>query len=261
MRTGLFQSCIYTIRDSRELSVALASGGSGEFTERRRWIKGNELLEQAKRSQQRLPLVFAAAELPSGLERPLFCWALIDDITVTPSGTSVKFSALERLPEGQPLRSLKKLRTGEPLSDRHIRPYVPCHTPGFLPPLRLAVSQVVVPDIEADDISAREGAVSTRRHLHRERDGTIIAAKRQQVLAAIGRLACSVCGFDFQRFYGEIGAEFCEVHHLRSLADTDGEVETRLEDLAIVCSNCHRMLHRSHPFLTLEQLKSKIRNA
>ena len=120
---------------------------------------------------------------------------------------------------------------------------------------------VSVPDIEAEEISAREGAVSTRQHLHRERDRTIIAAKRRQVLSATGRLACSVCSFDFLQFYGELGAEFCEVHHLVSLADADGEVQTRLQDLAVVCSNCHRMLHRSHPFLTLEQLKSKIRNA
>ena len=118
-----------------------------------------------------------------------------------------------------------------------------------------------LPDIEAEEISAREGAVYTRQHLHRERDRTIIAAKRRQVLAATGRLACSVCSFDFQQFYGELGAEFCEVHHIRPLADAGGEVKTRLKDLAVVCSNCHRMLHRSHPFLTLEQLKSKIRNA
>ena len=118
-----------------------------------------------------------------------------------------------------------------------------------------------VPDIEEEQISAREGAVSTRHHLHRERDRTIVAAKRRQVLAATGRLACSVCTFDFQQFYGEIGADFCEIHHLIPLADADGEVQTRLDDLAIVCSNCHRMLHRSRPFLTIEQLKSKIRDA
>ncbi|MBA3314570.1 MAG: HNH endonuclease [Planctomycetaceae bacterium] len=116
-------------------------------------------------------------------------------------------------------------------------------------------------DIEAEELSVQEGMPSIRQHLRRERDRTIVAAKRRQVLSAIGQLARSVCGFDFRKFYGELGAEFCEVHHLRSLADADGEVLTRLEDLAVVCSNCHRMLHRSHPFLTLEQLKSTIRKA
>ncbi len=107
---------------------------------------------------------------------------------------------------------------------------------------------------------AREGAASLRLHLHRERDPRIVAAKRQQVLADTGRLACAACTFDFGQFYGLLGAEFCEVHHLHPLSQADGEVETRLEDLAVVCANCHRMLHRRQPFLTIEDLKSNIRN-
>ena len=105
-----------------------------------------------------------------------------------------------------------------------------------------------------------EGSLSLRKHLHRERDPAAIAAKRRQVLAATGRLACSVCGFDFHQFYGKHGAEFCEVHHIRPFSQTTGEVQTTLADLAVVCANCHRMLHRE-PFQTLEQLKSKIRKA
>jgi 5-methylcytosine-specific restriction protein A len=53
-----------------------------------------------------------------------------------------------------------------------------------------------------------------------------------------------VCGFDFAGVYGPRGSNFCEVHHLKPLSDVHSEVETRLQDLAIVCSNCHRMLHR-----------------
>jgi len=44
--------------------------------------------------------------------------------------------------------------------------------------------------------------------------------------------------------YGELGAGFAEVlHHLRPLAEMDGPVETMLDDPAVVCVNCHRMLH------------------
>ena len=123
-------------------------------------------------------------------------------------------------------------------------------------------SQSSIPDLKVPDIdeyanSAREGAVSFRLHLVRERNPRIIAAKRKEALAVTGRLACSACGFDFQKFYG---TEFCEVHHLRSLANAKGEIETKLKDLAVVCSNCHRMIHRSNPFLTIEQLKSRIQS-
>jgi predicted HNH restriction endonuclease len=178
---------------------------------------------------------------------------------MTPDSTTVKYSALQPLPKKHRLSSLKKLSNGEPLSDDYIRPYVPCRTPAFIiSASSRAVPAITVPDIEAEEISAREGAVSTRQHLHRERDRTIIAAKRRQVLSATGQLACSVCDFDFKQFYGDLGTEFCEVHHLLPLSEADGEVQTRLEDLAVVCSNCHRMLHRSHPFPTIEQLKSRI---
>lgn len=260
MNESLFPSCVYTIRHSQALADDYASGGSGEFTERSPWTTGNRILQQARQSQQRVPVLFAPAE--ADIIGGVIYWALIDDIALTPQGTTIRFSSLQPLPKKHRLSSLKKLSNGEPLSDDYIRPYVPCRTPAFLVAASSRTAPAVsVPDIEAEEISAREGAVSTRQHLHRERDRTIIAAKRRQVLSATGRLACSVCSFDFQQFYGDLGSEFCEVHHLRSLADADGEVQTRLEDLAVVCSNCHRMLHRSHPFLTLEQLKSKIRNA
>ena len=128
-----------------------------------------------------------------------------------------------------------------------------------------SLDEILLPEDDAtnaeyEEISASEGSVTIRQHLHRERDRAIIEAKRRQVLSTTGKLACSVCNFDFEEFYGNIGASFCEIHHLRPLADSDSEVQTRLEDLAVVCPNCHRMIHRSRPFLTLKQLKSKIRN-
>ncbi|WP_079530620.1 HNH endonuclease [Halobacillus hunanensis] len=33
----------------------------------------------------------------------------------------------------------------------------------------------------------------------------------------------------------------------------------KLKDLVLVCSNCHRMLHRKTPWLTKKQLKSLIK--
>lgn len=118
-----------------------------------------------------------------------------------------------------------------------------------------------VPDSEAEDISAREGALSACSHLRHERSRRIIAAKRRRVMRTTGRVACEACAFDFQQFYGNIGVGFCEVHHLRPLGKANQEVTTKLDDLAVVCSNCHRMLHRSHPFLTIKQLKVLVQSS
>ncbi|MEN5174287.1 MULTISPECIES: HNH endonuclease [Acinetobacter] len=115
-----------------------------------------------------------------------------------------------------------------------------------------------LPDI--DNLAAREGSFKIREHLVRERNLNIIKQKKKKVLSDLKKLECEVCHFDFKKVYGEIGEEFCEVHHLIPLSKAIGIVETKLEDLAIVCSNCHRMLHREKELLTLEGLKKLMIN-
>ncbi|WP_394342507.1 HNH endonuclease [Taibaiella helva] len=60
-------------------------------------------------------------------------------------------------------------------------------------------------------------------------------------MKATGRLACEVCGFDFFQTYGPLGADFIECHHTKPLATYKAGEKTKLADLAVVCSNCHRM--------------------
>ena len=69
-------------------------------------------------------------------------------------------------------------------------------------------------------------------------------------------LKCDVCGFDFAVAYGELGKGFIEAHHVKSLADMQPGDKTNLEDLVAVCSNCHRMLHRSYPAMSVEMLRN-----
>lgn len=116
-----------------------------------------------------------------------------------------------------------------------------------------------IPDIDEEVIGV-EGNPKLKNHLVRERNSSIIKKKRSEVLAEKGCLKCEVCNFDFFETYGEAGKEFCEVHHLMPLNQCNDVVETRLSDLAIVCSNCHRILHRSKPMLTLENLRELLKN-
>ncbi len=46
--------------------------------------------------------------------------------------------------------------------------------------------------------------------------------KYRQICLAEHGYVCVACGMDFEKFYGEIGREFIEVHHLERIADTDG---------------------------------------
>lgn len=113
---------------------------------------------------------------------------------------------------------------------------------------------------DLDIISGKEGNPRLVAHLKKERNQAIVKKKKKQILDSTGKLICEVCGFDFQSFFGDLGEGFCEVHHLKPLSKMDGEVETTLEDLAIVCSNCHRILHRKNPMLTLSRLRKAIKN-
>ena len=100
-----------------------------------------------------------------------------------------------------------------------------------------------------------EGTLLLRWHRVRERlRGD---EKKQKVLAKTGCLAREVCGFDFAKEFGLLGRGFAECHHLLPLAA--GARETRLADLAIVCANCHRMLHRGSPMLSVEALRAQVR--
>ncbi|NUP07981.1 MAG: hypothetical protein HOW73_18195 [Polyangiaceae bacterium] len=113
------------------------------------------------------------------------------------------------------------------------------------------------PDAAPAHEGAEEGEFVTVLHRRRERDRGIVAAKKAEALRATGSLHCEVCQFDFEQVYGERGEDCCEVHHLDPLGARDGSRRTKLEDLAILCANCHRMVHRA-PLLTPAELRSEL---
>ena len=64
-----------------------------------------------------------------------------------------------------------------------------------------------------------------------------------------GHLTCSVCSFDFSAVYVERGRGYIEIHHQKPIfqyeeQDTAKFLDQALQNVAPVCSNCHRMIHR-----------------
>lgn len=81
---------------------------------------------------------------------------------------------------------------------------------------------------------------------------------REKCLKHFGYM-CSVCEFDFEKCFGDIGKQFIHVHHLK-LISKPGQTH-RVDphaDLRPVCPNCHAMLHKRNPPFTLEELKEKM---
>lgn len=111
----------------------------------------------------------------------------------------------------------------------------------------------IVPDVDIHWAASTNGEGRKRlvMHIVRERDRTLVAKKKASVDPPI----CEVCGFDSRAIYG---ADYCEVHHLTPLADLDEGTITTLDDLAIVCANCHRIIHLQYPPLSIEELRDRL---
>jgi 5-methylcytosine-specific restriction protein A len=108
----------------------------------------------------------------------------------------------------------------------------------------------------SDDEEGAEGRLLTRAHRFRERDRKLVAKKKDQVFKRHGRLVCEVCAFNFQDRYGLHGAGFIECHHTKPLETLNAGSTTKLADLALLCANCHRMIHARRPWLSLDQLRA-----
>lgn len=67
---------------------------------------------------------------------------------------------------------------------------------------------------------------------------------------------CKACSMDFESAYGDIGSGFIHVHHVVPVSSLgENYIINPIDDLVPVCPNCHAMLHRTNPPLSVEQLK------
>lgn len=109
-----------------------------------------------------------------------------------------------------------------------------------------------------EDEEATEGALLTKMHKYRERNRSIIVKKKKQRIQTDPGLHCEVCGFSFQSAYGPIGDGFIECHHTQPLSQLRPGQSTHLDDLALVCANCHRILHKYGDTLGIVQLSAQL---
>lgn len=108
---------------------------------------------------------------------------------------------------------------------------------------------------EVDEQKFPEGAICKVTINKYERD----PKARRACLKHYG-YTCQGCSFDFKKAYGELGSEYIHVHHNVSLSKRDGQeydVDPN-RDLIPVCPNCHAIIHRHDPDLTMDELKSTL---
>lgn len=78
---------------------------------------------------------------------------------------------------------------------------------------------------------------------------------RSKCLAHHG-YACVCCGILLEAAYGEIAQDFIHVHHLVPLCEIgEAYVVDPVNDLVPVCPNCHAIIHRRTPPLSIGEVK------
>jgi 5-methylcytosine-specific restriction protein A len=97
-----------------------------------------------------------------------------------------------------------------------------------------------------------------RLHFRIERNSAI-----SKKVKGIKGYACEACAFDFRTKYGELGEKFIEVHHLKPISSLGiGQFEVNvLADFAVLCSDCHSMIHRFDDPSDLDRLKLVVKTA
>jgi 5-methylcytosine-specific restriction protein A len=116
--------------------------------------------------------------------------------------------------------------------------------------INIALDSQEFPD-EITEANCVEGARESVHVNRYERDST---AKRK----CIGKwgIICVVCDFDFEKKYGCRGAGFIHVHHLIPLSEIRQEYSLDpIADLRPICPNCHSIIHRYKPAISIEALK------
>jgi hypothetical protein len=105
-------------------------------------------------------------------------------------------------------------------------------------------------DDPAEPFSDIEGRRNLKKHLMLERSSRLV----KEFKASLTNYECEVCKFDFGKKYGQLGYGFIEAHHNKPLASLKKQTKTTIDDLSAVCSNCHRMLHKSNPPISIKEL-------
>ncbi len=99
-----------------------------------------------------------------------------------------------------------------------------------------------------------EGSVRDVVQSARERN----SAARRACIAHFGTTCC-VCEVSLEARYGPIARDLIHVHHLNPLATTSEQRSTDpIADLRPVCPNCHAVLHRRTPPLSIDEARKLV---
>lgn len=101
-----------------------------------------------------------------------------------------------------------------------------------------------------------EGKRLLKQHFVLEQNPGFLKEAKNSALKKYGEIRCEICGFSFFEHYGRRGRDFIETHYKKPITKNQSQDKIQLKDIAMVCSNCHRIIHLKYPVLSWEETKS-----
>ena len=127
------------------------------------------------------------------------------------------------------------------------------------------VEALEITGLTGDEPFPDELSIDTTEHLFEGIKRTITVnsyernSKARELCVKHWKAICSVCDFDFEKTYGELGNGFIHVHHLIPISQVGKTYQVDpINDLRPVCPNCHSMLHRENRTLEINDLNNII---
>ena len=132
--------------------------------------------------------------------------------------------------------------------------------PGVVAELEIAWARFAKSEPRASGdrpIRTIENTLTEVKYYVRKRDRRI-----QQRAKAESNGICEACETDFRTLLGGLGLRALQVHHRKQLAASDKPRLTSPKDLAVVCANCHAMIHaNSRRAMPVESLRRRLAHA
>jgi len=70
---------------------------------------------------------------------------------------------------------------------------------------------------------------------------------------------CCICGYNFQKHFGDNFKDKIHVHHIKPLSEVNEEYEVDpIQDLIPVCPNCHFIIHSRIPAYKISEIKEHL---
>jgi hypothetical protein len=250
IKDRIFDKCVYTIVSLDVIDQSLKNEDwSGTFIEKKSWKKAIEFGLQAAEEDKILLLLLADASYIDGVVAA----AIIDRIEILDNGSSkISFFGAQYLKDIQALSKLRLLSTGQPLSDRYIRPYALCQTPDFayeyaehlLSIMDTVKSEEITQENAASDINSGTNAIPPSGSNKPNKSTTLSPQYERDQLVKdwVLQQASGLCECCKQRapFVSDDGVPFLEIHHVRQLANGGSD---KVSNAVALCPNCHRELH------------------